>query len=361
MLHVSASLPNTPDDVTPAWLTAALRTERPRVCVDSLEITSIVWGAATKVLLEATYSGADAEGLPRRLCVKAGLDERLAKVSNDAIHLLEARFYGDLRHRFATSAPRSYYAGVDAEGGSGLVVLEDLGAVGARFVNAGEALTVDQVAQGLRRQAGWHAATWGSTPADLPGVRVGSMTRRAAKLFYGERYWTEHFARGDAPRYPAGLDDPALLYRAFQELWRADDAAVHCLQHGDAHVGNTYLRADGTLGFIDWQTYCLGPWAYDVAYFISGALTVADRRAYETDLLQVYLDHLELAGGPRIGIDTAWPAYVAHLVHGLIWTMTPPVMQPIERTQAMSERHVAAVIDHDAIFGRNERGVPSAR
>ncbi|WP_216893149.1 phosphotransferase [Nocardia alni] len=353
MLDVTASLPRSPEELTAEWLTGALRTRCPGIVVEELDITGIVWGAATKVLLEASYSGV-ADTPPRRLCVKAGLDRRLDRVADDAIHTHEARFYGELCRLFDTSAPRSYYAAVDVSGRHGLIILEDLAAQGVRFVDAGEALTVDQVASGLGKQAAWHAATWGAKAGDLPGVAVGSITRQAAKMFFREDYWNDYFASDDAPRYPPRLQDPALLYRAFKSMWVADDAMTHCFQHGDAHAGNTFVRPGDDLGFVDWQTFCLGPWSDDVAYFVSGALSVADRRDREQDLLRHYLAELASAGGPRIDFDDAWPEYVRHLVHGLIWTMTPTVMQPVERTRAISERYVTAVEDHDAVFGRGE-------
>ncbi|OOL33063.1 hypothetical protein GQ85_03555 [Rhodococcus rhodochrous] len=78
-------------------------------------------------------------------------------------------------------------------------------------------------------------------------------------------------------------------------------------------------------------------------------MTVEDRRNNETDLLREYLDQLDAAGGPRIDFDDAWNDYVRHLIHGLIWTMTPEVMQPFERSRAMSDRYVTAVLDHGAI------------
>ncbi|MGH3492947.1 MAG: phosphotransferase [Sciscionella sp.] len=361
MLDVCAALPRLPEEITAEWLTGAFRTRYPGITVEELGITGIVWGSATKVLLEATYSGGQGERPPSRLCLKAGLDRRLDKVADDAIHTLEARFYGELRDLFETSAPRSYYAATDETGKQGLIVLEDLAAQDVRFVDPGDALAVDQVASGLRKQAVWHAATWGKSAGDLPGVSVGSIMRQAAKMFFREDYWDSYFARADVPRYPEKLQDPAVLYRAFKAMWTEDDVSTHCFQHGDAHAGNTFIRPGDDVGFVDWQCFCFGPWSYDVAYFISGALTVADRRAHEEALLRYYLEELAAAGGPRLDFDGAWPDYVRHLVQGLTWTMTPAVMQPVERTRVMSERHVAAVEDHDAVFGRNKLGVRSGR
>ncbi|OOL33062.1 hypothetical protein GQ85_03550 [Rhodococcus rhodochrous] len=234
MLDVSASLPSSPEEITSEWLTRVLRTRNPSLQVENLEIKKIIWGTATKVLLEATYSGESDTTVSRNLCIKGGLDRRLDEVSNDAIHTMEARFYGQLRHLFESSAPESYYAGINEVGDKGLVILEDIGVTGSTFVEPGDILTVEQVAKGLAHQAKWHAATWGKTAADLPGVGVGSITRKAAKFFFREKYWNSHFAKEGAPQYPAELQDPELLYASLKSLWAADDAAVHALQHGDA-------------------------------------------------------------------------------------------------------------------------------
>src|SRR3546814_7238951 len=53
------------------------------------------------------------------------------------------------------------------------------------------------------------------------------------------------------------------------------------LLHGDAHVGNTYVLPDGSVGFLDWQVVRRGCWSQDVGYFLVGALTQDDRREHE--------------------------------------------------------------------------------
>ena len=77
-----------------------------------------------------------------------------------------------------------------------------------------------------------------------------------------------------------------------------EDAAAPALSHGDPHIGNTYLDA-GRPAFLDWQGVCIAPPMDDVAYFIGGALSVADRRTHERDLLKLYLSAAAAAGGPR--------------------------------------------------------------
>jgi len=315
----------TPEDITAAWLSRALDQE-----VQEVAITEVVWGTATKVRISA-------DGLA--LCVKGGFDERLADWGLGPAYELEARFFAELAPSFGQGVPRCWFAG------SGVVVLEDLVARGCSFGDPTEPWSADRVAAALELLARWHAR--GAAPDWLP---VGAAAARgAAAQFLGDEHWEHHFAQDGAPVLPRALQDPAPIWRAFERLWALDDAGPHCVVHGDAHVGNTYVDAYGPPGFLDWQTVCLGPWSYDVAYFIGGALTVADRRRHERALLDGYLEALRAHGGPDVGRDDGWRDYVRHTLHGFLWAATPPVMQTPERVLAMAERYVAAIEDHDTL------------
>ncbi|HEX6389558.1 MAG TPA: aminoglycoside phosphotransferase family protein [Solirubrobacteraceae bacterium] len=315
----------TPEDLNAAWLSRALGQD-----VSEVTVTEIVWGTATKVRLSA-------DGLA--LCAKGGFDERLAGWGLEPAYELEARFFAELAPALGEGLPRCWFAG------GGVVVLEDLVARGCTFGDPTQPWPADRVAAALELLARWHATA--RAPAWLP---LGAAAARGAAVqFLGAEHWDAHFAQDGAPSLPASLQDPAPILRAFERLWALDDDGPHCVVHGDAHIGNTYLDAYGTPGFLDWQTVCRGPWSYDVAYFVGGALSVADRRAHERALLDGYLEALRAHGGPRIDADDAWRDYVRHTLHGFLWAATPPVMQTPERVRAMAERYVAAIEDHETL------------
>ena len=62
--------------------------------------------------------------------------------------------------------------------------------------------------------------------------------------------------------------------------------------HSDVHIGNWYQSGLGRMGLCDWQCPSRGHWSRDVAYAISAALTVENRRSWERDLLARYLERL---------------------------------------------------------------------
>jgi aminoglycoside phosphotransferase (APT) family kinase protein len=126
------------------------------------------------------------------------------------------------------------------------------------------------------------------------------------------------------------------------------------LLHGDPHPGNTYGLADGTTGFYDWQLVRSGTWAHDVGYFVISALTVADRRAHERELLAGYLDALTRLGVPRPDRDDAWRLYRRTPVFGLaswLHTLSGGGFQPTETCLATIERFAAAYADHSPAAG----------
>jgi Phosphotransferase enzyme family len=340
---VTTTLPMVPEEITAAWLSSALGQE-----VARLEVTEIVWGTATKVRMSVEL--ADGDDGPVALCAKGGFDERLRGYQTGPAYVLEARFFGELAPRLELPLPRSWYAGIEPERHQGIVILDDLVARGCSFGEPTEPWSTDLVAAGLDVLARLHAQTsTADAVAGLDWLRIGSMVRDVAGVLLSEPHWSSHFAQEGAPVLPVSLQDPQRITAAFERLWEFEDASRHCVTHGDAHVGNTYLEPSGQPVFIDWQTLCLGPWSYDVAYFIGGALSVADRRAAERDLLLGYLQALRGAGGPAVDPDEAWQAYVRHTLHGFLWAVTPAVMQPLERVVAMAERYAAAIEDLDVL------------
>ena len=78
-----------------------------------------------------------------------------------------------------------------------------------------------------------------------------------------------------------------------------------CLIHGDTHLGNLYIEADGTPGFFDAQV-ARAPWHLEVSYHIVCALDIADRKALEQALFVHYLEGAEGTrhrdAGLRVGL-----------------------------------------------------------
>ena len=345
------SLPTDVDGITPQWLTQALAPMTGGVDVVTAEVVQIIWGTATKVRIKVEYArdpGPDVP--PTQLCVKGGFDERVRQAlgsAGDYGMRLEASFFRDLAPRLDIGMPRSWFA--DSDDVQGVLVFDDLGLEG-RFGSPVKAWEPELLERALVDLARMHAQTWNVSYPDVTWLSDGAgPVRQAARQLFSEAHWDAHFATPDAPVLPGELTDRARNLRGYEALWAHDDQAEKCLTHGDAHLGNMYVDAAGKPYFLDWAGASRCPWSYDVAYFVVGGLSISDRREHERRLIGRYLATLADAGGPALDPQIAWEGYRRHCLHGLIWSTLPPVMQSAENVHAMSDRYVAAIVDHDPL------------
>jgi hypothetical protein len=340
-------LPVTVEELTAEWLTRVLGETLPGVRVSGVEIEHVNWGTATKALLRLRFDE-PVSGAPERVCVKGGFDPSMAHFGIGPAYRREAEFFGRIAPAIDLPLPRCWFAGANEEQDQGVIVMDNLAAAGASFGECTQPWPVDRVAEALGVLARLHGPTWGSE-SSYAWLTTVTPVRGISKVLFGTAHWEQLFVQGDGPEVPDGFLDRKRMRSAMQALWSIDDVSTCCVSHGDAHIGNTYIDVEGHPAFLDWQCVHNTPYMLDVAYFLGGALSVADRRASERDLLRDYLGKLAAAGGPAVGYDQAWHDYRQQTLYGFFWALTSPQMQPREKIAAMVGRHIAAIEDHDSI------------
>ena len=80
-----------------------------------------------------------------------------------------------------------------------------------------------------------------------------------------------------------------------------------------------------------------------------GALDIEDRRQHEESIVSHYLATLSSRGGPELQWAEIWDDYRKHVLHGFVWSLSDPQMQPKEYVYAMTKRYVAAIEDHKSL------------
>lgn len=345
---ILSPLPLTIEEISAEWLSAALSNWTPRTRVAAIEEMNVIRGTATKILLRLRYDEKPPNGPPERLCLKAGFDEALRAIVGEA-YCSEAGFYAHVARLLDVPTPRCWFALAEPVRGQGIVILDDLADAGARFGEPTEPWPLERVAAGLDAMSQWHGPTWAATRAQFPWLPEVCALRQPTPWLLGADNWKRTLSEPFGDRIPDSLRDPRRIERALFKLWAQDDSAVPCLAHLDPHIGNTYFGRDGQPRFLDWQVVHLAPGVDDVAYFIVGAMDVEERRRHERDLVRHYLDALHRHGGPRLAIESYWKDYRRHHLHGFLWVVTPPTMQPLARVQAMAQRHWSAMIDHETL------------
>lgn len=343
-------IPRDWDQVTPEWMTAAVSGRHPGAEVGQVTLLLRDDGTTRRARLGLAYR------------CGAGPAAVFAKAEDDAHREVHAR-NGNLFNEADLYAsglpipvehPLGYHVVIDRAGLDYILVMEDLRLRDADPRDATRPLTVDQVADGIAGLGRLHSLYWDFSARSHPQLTwVQDWTP------------TEGFQAGLRGFTPKGLDRAADLLPPVLAGWDADRVVdlwtryvstltlgTPTLLHGDAHIGNTYVLPDGTVGFLDWAVARRGNWSQDIGYFLIGALEVEDRRHAEEKLIDAYLDGLDLPGGQRPSRDEAWLRYRASPAYGLpVWlsTLGTDGWQPHQVSTALVERYATALADLDTL------------
>ncbi len=354
-----ADVPWCAEAISPEWLTGILCRDRPDAHVVSVAVRGGHQGSSVRRRIEVAYDAAGVRaGLPTHLFAKTTPD-LLTRLSSGQAAAGEARFFRELRGELALEAPVHLHSAWDRESGRSIHLFEDLTATrGARFCDYTTKISREQAEQIVDALAALHGRF------------------HASPRFEGELRWVttyEAFFRvGEKNGIRAGHERamvearhviPAALAKRADEIWPAAVAglALHTagprtLLHSDVHLGNWYVTEAGRMGLCDWALVCKGHWARDFAYALATTLAIADRRAWERELLERYLARMRAACGLATGLDTAQTQVRQQLAAALLmWTPTlchPPTMpdmQPEAMSREMIARIAAAMDDSDAL------------
>ncbi len=334
------------------WLTLALASRDPGVEVVKAWVVDLIPGTSTKVRVGLEYNAAGkAAGLPATMIVKGGFEPHSAGMA--AIHAKESRFYGHILPQVDLRTPRCFYAAQDPTGRTALVIIEDLKARGVRFCEAQIPEGFDDIAKRLQAVARLHALGWKS-PKLAPGGEWDWTKSRFEgwAITYRDRYlepkvWDHYMALPRGAATSVQFHDVEWTRRAYDLCGSIAKTIPETLLHGDLHLGNLYVDVDGQPGFFD-PTATRGPWPIDVSYHICCAADLANRRAWEQDLLKIYLEALRGAGVDAPDWDTAWLHYRQFISNGLfVFLINQTEFQTESVNTAYAARFSAAALDHD--------------
>nr|WP_157226844.1 phosphotransferase [Gordonia rubripertincta]MDG6782126.1 phosphotransferase [Gordonia rubripertincta] len=197
----------------------------------------------------------------------------------------EVRFYDELAPALGGDvAPRAWYARAGC-GARFLMVLEHLVAEGGRPYALADPCPIDHARTDRRiRQAAFDIL---GQLALRHGPRLGTPVEHAAgqpvpELFYSRgRHAALKLDRPEAG--PAAKALVSALDGNADAFYRAFETGPLTLLHGDSHLGNTFSRADGRSGLLDWQVIWRGPGMREVTYWMVTGLEPGTRRAHERD------------------------------------------------------------------------------
>jgi hypothetical protein len=347
-------LPLKLEEVTPTWLTHALRIRYPGVTVLNMRMEPVNRANSTVMRLTLDYdeAGLNAD-LPPTLILKGGFEAHAD--TREWMVKLEVQFYSDVQPFVTLNSPKCYFAASEADSYQAIMLLEDLSARNVMFQHGSRPLNFDAMATLLRAIATYQAETWES-PEFSSGGRWDWMQGRLSDFYLDfmdenmqEDKWASHMARPHAASVSIKLHDLQWARKAIRKLRDMEVKGPRCLNHGDPHLGNLYLDTHGNPGFFD-PNVCSAHWSFDVCYALVGSLDVADRRNWERALLAIYLEELASRGVDVPSYDDAYNSYACGILYGYFqFIPTTEVDHPIAMFTRGTSRFGAAALDNDSI------------
>jgi hypothetical protein len=349
--------PRSVDDISPAWLTAALRAGgalRDAVvtgrAIEPIGVGVGFLGQLARV--RPTYDRPEASAPASVIAKLPTLDPGGREICRIfQFYQREIGFYRELAPQLALRVPRCYHAAMDEAADEYVLLLEDLAdlRMGDDLAGCGAA----EAERAVRALGALHGAWWEqprlAALAWLPAVNAP----------------VHQFAQ---PAYTASLEPFLQLFgdrlspgmRAIAEAMKdhvvdlldATAGAPRTIIHGDFRLDNMFFGRD-ELAVIDWQISCRGRGVFDLAYFLSGSVLPAVRKAEEMRLLRLWHE-LATGGRPGYSLDDALTDYRRCVLYCNVYTViaTGTLDPANERGMALFDawlgRRVTAIEELDA-------------
>jgi ecdysteroid kinase len=354
-------IPASPEDLTDAWLTAALRTggklDGARVVAHTADLLEQQGAAGVVARLRLAYDR-EALAAPRSLVAKFA--SPYAPIRALLHHLggyaREVEFYRRFGADPGIPVPHCFHADIEPDSGVFVLLLEDMS--DARVAD-GMQLTVEDIELAVRHLASFHARWWADRRLrDLEFLRYpGSV---ADQLFMAQARTALAAALPEAMRrYGAALPKTLItvaerLLEDFDTLIEGRREAVYdsvTLVHGDFHPGQLFFPSDvgGRFAVFDWQTVSAGSGGDDLARIIVTALDPAQRQACDGRLIELYHSLLVEHGVTAYDIGRCHESFQ----QGLVTTAIINIIASVSIDPALIEQYSATgdVSMTDAMFG----------
>lgn len=302
---MDASIPGTPAELTPEWLTSVLRSRGvvSEASVTGLE-TEIIgqeWGFTGIVSRVHQVYDRDESGAPRTIVAKfpnaAGdmISTYRETQQRDPVAARryyercarEIWFYQQVASESDVPVSRMYYGAVDLDAGAFVLLLEDLGEMRIGDAQYGcSVMDAESVIQGI---APFHARWWATDAFPWVPEWIGDPDDRHERLSQRIGPFLDRF--GD--RLPDAVRELVVrLQPVYRDVIIELASAPSTLIHADLHLDNVLFDSLGNARIIDWQVITRGPAAWDLAYFLFGSLNTVARRASERELVRGYHEAL---------------------------------------------------------------------
>lgn len=327
---MAPDLPEVPEELTADWLSGALGW--PISAVERQILGKGQGFLGDIIRLRLTSDSPDAPAT-----VIAKLPKKANRATGEMLGVYEREilFFQDLAGKVPARTPEVYFSHYDRDAGSEkqkpilktfdrmpgfltpliavmgakvaagknrkyLLIMEDLGTleVGDQLAGA----SIEQCAQALEHIAGTHRSFWNDSELDekfwLLPMDIDARMRH--RMFKKSLPALRKVANDDLKIHLDWLEsNSARLMTSFTR--DAPKTLVHC----DLRLDNVCFDKD-SCAYLDWQLTRVGPAAYDIAYFLGGALAPETTADEERELVRDYHRKLDVLDYP---FESLWRDY----------------------------------------------------
>ncbi len=293
---ILSMIPQHPNEITPEWLTDALRSEGviSQANVKSVEVENMAAASGQVARLSIRYDFAE-ENAPHSAIIKLPAENPLWRSEDFAggYYQSEVKFYQELADSAGLTVPRHYFSALDVKNEDYVLLLQEVASV--EFSDDSKGRSISRAKLILERLAEFHARWWNISRLE----QLDWLPRFSERSGYFEKYcvnyWESFIELAGKKLNPKVRELGDRLGLEVHGIMDKLSAGPVTLVHGDLHMHNILFSSsndDSQFVVIDWQFATCGRGAIDVAYFIYRTLDVEDRRRYEADLLHSYHDAL---------------------------------------------------------------------
>ncbi len=322
-------MPESPEAITPGWLSAALASSVPGAEITSVEVLDRHSGSTGRARLGLKY--ASDVGGPDSVFVKLPPfnEEQRQLVATSDMGRKEARFYAGPAAEAPLRIPKAYYAAHGEQPTEYIMVLEDLEASGCTFTNRLDTHADEFGEKLIESLARLHIHFWEDPrfKDELSWLGVPFGSAYGAQLVESAR---EQF-QADFP--PVFAELATLFYEnheRIRELWQEGEQT---LIHGDTHAGNQFVDGD-RIGIYDWAVVSKYPSVRDIAIYMGNSCPADVRRREGERWVRKYHQMLVDAGVTSDSFDALWNRYRMALLYAFVSSATTAAVgnrwQPIE-------------------------------
>jgi Ecdysteroid kinase-like family len=314
--HDTNDLPSVverPDQLTPAWLAAALGAGDSPAAIGPVTAEPVGTGQMS-VTLRVRLDGEGNGG--RSVIVKLARPEVASGPIARMAYAKEIAFYTELAPALPVRTPRCHHAAIADDASAFTLVLDDL--VDSRPGDQIQGCPVAAAEAAVVNLAALHGPTWCAEEIARRAWLTTDPSLSAEALAPVLEAAADQFADRFAGELTVG--ERAVLDASRQVLapWMVAPAPTFAVVHGDYRLDNLLfsLGDAGKVAAVDWQTVGIAQPGRDLAYFLGTCLAVDDRRRHEDDLVARYHGALAAQGVDDYSLDQCMDDYRAGMLHG---------------------------------------------